>query len=95
MFRMPRRRWRLLIGVCLLVSPIGFAVGRWSRAVPANVAALPDALLEVLAREATSNGKALLGVLEKSNLPPSQKAYLAGLIPPEKSFAAAEDSEGN
>lgn len=42
-----------------------------------------DGLLETLARNATSNGKALLGVLEKSALPPSQKAHLAALIPPE------------
>jgi hypothetical protein len=27
---MPRRRWLVLIAVCLLVSPIGFAVGHWS-----------------------------------------------------------------
>jgi len=53
---------------------------------------LRDGLLEILAREATSNGEALLGVLEKADLPPSQKIYLAGLIPAEKSFAASEDS---
>jgi hypothetical protein len=40
-------------------------------------------LLETLARDATSNGKALLGILERSALPPSQKAHLAALIPPE------------
>lgn len=27
---MPRRRWLILIACCLLVSPIGFAFGRWS-----------------------------------------------------------------
>jgi hypothetical protein len=42
-----------------------------------------NGLLEVLAREATFNGKALLSVFEKSALPPSQKAHLASLIPPE------------
>ena len=52
-----------------------------------------DSLLEVLAREATYNGKALLGVLQKADLPTSQKVYLAGLIPPEKSLTAPEDSD--
>lgn len=56
---------------------------------------LRDALLEVLAREATFNGKALLGVLEKADLPTSQKVYLASLIPPEKSLTASEDSGEN
>ena len=45
------------------------------------------------ARETTINGKLLLGVLDKSNLPPSQKAYLVSLVPPEKTFSASEDSE--
>lgn len=31
---MPRRRWLILIAVCLLISPIGFAVGHWSGATP-------------------------------------------------------------
>jgi hypothetical protein len=52
-----------------------------------------DGLLEVLAREATFNGKALLGVLEKSALSPSQRAHLASLIPPEKSVSGSEDSD--
>ena len=43
-----------------------------------------DGLLEVLARGATFHGKALLGVLEKADLPASQKVHLAGLIPPEE-----------
>jgi hypothetical protein len=55
--------------------------------------AVRNALLETLAREATYNGKALLGVLEKADLPPSQKVHLASLIPPEKSFS--EDSTEN
>jgi hypothetical protein len=42
-----------------------------------------DGLLETLARNATSNGKKLLDVLERSSLPPSQKTHLATLIPPE------------
>lgn len=53
-----------------------------------------DGLLEVLAREAKLHGKALLGVLEKSALPASQKAYLASLIPPEP-VIPSEDSGGN
>jgi hypothetical protein len=44
--------------------------------------AVRDGLLETLARDTTSNGKALLDVLERSALPPSQKAHLAALIPP-------------
>lgn len=56
---------------------------------------LRDELLEILAREATFNGKALLGVLEKADLSPSQKIHLAALIPPEKSFTASEDSGEN
>lgn len=31
---MPRRRWLILIAFCLLVSPIGFALGRWSGSTP-------------------------------------------------------------
>src|SRR5688500_2469543 len=31
---MPRRRWLSLIAVCLLMSPIGFAVGHWSKPTP-------------------------------------------------------------
>jgi|GEM_PF-3910263 len=54
-----------------------------------------DGLLEVLAREATLNGKALLSVLEKSALPASQKAHLASLIPPEKPVTESEDSDEN
>jgi hypothetical protein len=54
-----------------------------------------DGLLETLARNATSHGKALLGVIENSNLPASQKAYLASLIPPDKSVTAVNDSDGN
>lgn len=54
-----------------------------------------DALLERLARETTINGKLLLGVLDKSNLPPSQKAHLVSLVPPEKTFSESEDSEQN
>jgi hypothetical protein len=27
---MPRRRWLILIAICLLIAPIGFAVGHWS-----------------------------------------------------------------
>jgi hypothetical protein len=56
--------------------------------------AVRDGLLETLARNAASNGKLLLGVLEKSALPPSQKAYLASLIPPEPSYDS-ENSDGN
>lgn len=54
-----------------------------------------DGLLEVLARGTTLNGKMLLGVLGKSHLPASQKAYLAGLIPPETPVAASEDTGEN
>jgi hypothetical protein len=57
--------------------------------------AVRNALLETLAREATYNGKALLGVFENAHLPPSQMAHLASLIPPEKSLTASEDSQGN
>jgi hypothetical protein len=31
---MPHRRWLILIALCLLVSPIGFAVGHWSASTP-------------------------------------------------------------
>lgn len=54
---------------------------------------LRNDLLEVLAREATLHGKELLGVLEKSALPASQKAHLASLIPPEKRVTDSEDSD--
>lgn len=57
--------------------------------------AVRDELLETLARTATSNGRALLGVLEKSALPPGQKAHLAALIPPEPKFTDSEDPGGN
>lgn len=62
--------------------------------VQARDAVVRDGLLETLARNATSNGKLLLGVLEKSALPPSQKAHLAALIPPEPRFTDSEESEG-
>jgi hypothetical protein len=57
--------------------------------------AMRDALLETLARETTINSKLLLSVLEKSNLPPSQKDRLLGLVPPEKTFSESEDSAQN
>jgi hypothetical protein len=31
---MPRRPWLILIALCLLISPIGFAVGRWTASAP-------------------------------------------------------------
>lgn len=54
-----------------------------------------DGLLETLARDATSYGKSLLAVLEKSDLPPSQKAHLASLVPPEKTFSDSDDENQN
>ena len=54
-----------------------------------------NGLLETLARNATLNGKLLLAVLQNSNLPPSQKAYLVSLIPPEKSFSDSDDENQN
>ncbi len=57
--------------------------------------AVRDGLLETLARNATYHGKALLGVFANSNLPASQKIYLASLIPPDKSVTATEESDGN
>jgi hypothetical protein len=57
--------------------------------------AMRDALLETLARETTSHGNLLLGVLQKANLSPGQKAHLASLIPPEITYSESEDSEGN
>jgi hypothetical protein len=50
-----------------------------------------DGLLESLARNATSSGKSLLAVLESSDLPPSRKAHLASLVPPEKTFSDSGD----
>jgi hypothetical protein len=52
-----------------------------------------DGLLETLARDATSYGKSLLAVLEKSDLSPSQKAHLASLVPPEKTFSDSGDEK--
>jgi hypothetical protein len=51
-----------------------------------------DALLESLAREATSNGKALLGVLDKSDLPASQKVHLVSLVPADNSVTASDEN---
>lgn len=34
---MPRRRWLILIAFCLLISPIGFALGRWSGSTPRHL----------------------------------------------------------
>jgi hypothetical protein len=51
-----------------------------------------DTLLETLAREATSNGKALLGVLEKSSLPATQKVHLASLIPADHSVTESDEN---
>jgi hypothetical protein len=62
-----------------------------TRALPTNIHFLKLAE-NTLARGATYNGKALLAVLEKADLPPSQKVHLASLIPPDKSLTAPEDS---
>jgi hypothetical protein len=54
-----------------------------------------DGLLEVLARGATYNGQALRRILEKADLPASQKVYLASLIPSEKTETASENADEN